>query len=130
MFTRSMLICTLAGMLWAAPPLASVVPGGLESVQAQQGHFAYLSLVTLSTLGYGDITPITALGQTAAWAQAVVGELYMAILVGLLLGNGVHILSLIGHTFTHWRRDRKDKKIQEVVENLVDSVLIVLAVLF
>jgi lipopolysaccharide biosynthesis regulator YciM len=36
------------------------------------------------------------------------------VLLGLLLGNGVHIFSLIGHSLTHWRRDRKEKKSQEV----------------
>ena len=35
-------------------------------------------------------------------------------MIGLLLGNGVHIFSLIGHSLTHWRRDRKEKKTQEV----------------
>ena len=36
------------------------------------------------------------------------------ILIGLLLGNGVHIFSLIAHSLTHWRKERKDKKNQEV----------------
>ncbi|MBE0500452.1 MAG: tetratricopeptide repeat protein [Desulfuromonadales bacterium] len=36
------------------------------------------------------------------------------ILVGLLLGNGVHILSLITHSLSHWRHDRKEKKEREI----------------
>jgi lipopolysaccharide biosynthesis regulator YciM len=36
------------------------------------------------------------------------------ILIGLLLGNGVHIFSLLAHSLTHWRRERKDKRNQEI----------------
>jgi hypothetical protein len=48
--------------------------------------FVYYSFVTLSTLGYGDLTPVTATARTLSWVEAVVGPLYLAILVARLVG--------------------------------------------
>lgn len=47
----------------------------------------YLSFVTMSTLGYGDITPITPQGQAAAIFVAITGQLYLAILMAMLVGK-------------------------------------------
>ena len=46
----------------------------------------YFSYVTLSTLGYGDITPVARLTRTLAWSEALLGQIYMAILVSRLVG--------------------------------------------
>ncbi len=48
--------------------------------------FIYFSFVTLTTLGYGDITPTLPLSRTLTWMEAVVGQLYLAILVARLVG--------------------------------------------
>jgi len=48
-------------------------------------QLVYFSFVTMSTLGYGDVSPRTALGETAAWMQSVVGQLYIAILIARLV---------------------------------------------
>ena len=47
----------------------------------------YLSFVTISTLGYGDITPITPQGQAAAIFVSITGQLYLAILMAMLVGK-------------------------------------------
>ena len=47
----------------------------------------YLSFITISTLGYGDITPITPQGQAAAIFVAITGQLYLAILMAMLVGK-------------------------------------------
>ena len=44
-------------------------------------RFTYYSLVTLTTLGYGDIVPVTPSAQIASSPEAVVGQLYLTILV-------------------------------------------------
>ena len=49
-------------------------------------QLTYFSFVTMSTLGYGDITPRTALAETACWMQSIVGQLYIAILIARLIG--------------------------------------------
>jgi hypothetical protein len=50
-------------------------------------QLVYSSFVTMSTLGYGDVTPRTPLAETATWMQAVVGQLYIAILIARLVSE-------------------------------------------
>ena len=47
--------------------------------------FAYFSLVTLSTVGYGHIYPLHLHARYAAVAEAITGQLYLAILVARLV---------------------------------------------
>jgi hypothetical protein len=54
---------------------------GVESI-----YPIYFSFVTLSTLGYGDIVPIAAAARMLAAVEAVVGQLYLAVLVARLVG--------------------------------------------
>ena len=46
----------------------------------------YYSLVTLTTLGYGDIVPATASARMFSAIEAVFGQLYIAVLVARLVG--------------------------------------------
>ena len=46
----------------------------------------YFSLITLSTVGYGDITPLTMQARFAAAAEGITGQFYLAILVARLVG--------------------------------------------
>jgi voltage-gated potassium channel len=48
-------------------------------------QLVYSSFVTMSTLGFGDITPRTPLAETATWMQSVMGQLYIAILIARLV---------------------------------------------
>ena len=50
-------------------------------------QLTYFSFVTMSTLGYGDITPRTALAETACWMQTIVGQLYVATLIARLISE-------------------------------------------
>jgi voltage-gated potassium channel len=47
----------------------------------------YYSFVTMTTLGYGDITPQGRIAQTLTWLQAVTGQFYVAILVAWLVSG-------------------------------------------
>ena len=47
---------------------------------------AYFSLVTQSTLGYGDITPAAGFPRMAAAVQAVVGQVFLVITVARMVG--------------------------------------------
>jgi len=49
----------------------------------------YFSFVTMSSLGYGDITPITPPGRSTAIFIAITGQMYMTISIALLVGNYV-----------------------------------------
>lgn len=45
----------------------------------------YYSFVTLSTLGYGDIVPLSPIARTLSWMEALTGQLYVAILIARLV---------------------------------------------
>jgi voltage-gated potassium channel Kch len=46
----------------------------------------YYSFVTLTTLGYGDIAPITPLARSLAYLEAIVGQIYLTIIIARLVG--------------------------------------------
>lgn len=49
--------------------------------------FLYFSLVTMTTLGYGDIVPLTDFVRVLAGLQAVFGTLYFAVFIGAIVGR-------------------------------------------
>jgi len=55
--------------------------GGAHSI-----YPIYYSFVTLTTLGYGDIVPISAAARMFAAVEAVMGQIYLAVLVARLVG--------------------------------------------
>jgi hypothetical protein len=83
----------LLGLVWAfAYALVErAFPGGMKmerafvSLHHQMQSFAYFSFVTLTTLGYGDITPVHPAARMLAVGEALVGQLYPAILIGRLV---------------------------------------------
>ena len=46
----------------------------------------YFSLVTITTVGYGDISPVSAIARAASASEAVVGQFYLVVLVARLVG--------------------------------------------
>ena len=63
---------------------------GLPVAVTSSGHanlplFVYFSLSTLSTLGFGDIMPVSLPARYAAVAEGITGQLYLAILVARLV---------------------------------------------
>jgi hypothetical protein len=68
--------------------------GGLEVTKPGEPLFVqhlfpilgYFSLTTLSTIGFGDITPLTLQARYAAVAEGITGQFYLAILVARLVG--------------------------------------------
>ncbi|ORJ60641.1 ion channel [Geothermobacter hydrogeniphilus] len=48
--------------------------------------FSYFSFVTLTILGYGDISPIAQVAQSSAILEAIIGQLYLTVLVARLVG--------------------------------------------
>ena len=60
-----------------------------EEFQGAGELLTYFSFVTMTTLGYGDIAPVSPAARTLAWMQALVGQLYLAITIAGLVG--IHI---------------------------------------
>ena len=46
----------------------------------------YFSFVTLTTLGYGDITPVSSVARMLTTAEALIGQIYLVVLVARLVG--------------------------------------------
>jgi amino acid transporter len=65
-----------------------VAAGSIQSTHFQHIFpvFGYFSLTTLSTIGFGDITPVTLQARYAAVAEGITGQFYLAILVARLVG--------------------------------------------
>lgn len=61
--------------------------GILHGNVSRLSEFQYFGLVTLSTLGYGEITPIAPAARSVATLIAVAGQLYVAIIIALLVGK-------------------------------------------
>ena len=78
----------LIGLIWAY--LFSLVhalqPGSFQIENPDFSHFVYYSFITLSTLGYGDITPLTPQAQSLAYVEAIAGQIYLTVLVARLVG--------------------------------------------
>ncbi len=51
--------------------------------------FIYYSFVTLTTLGYGDVTPVHPVARTLAYLEAVIGQLFIAVLIAGLVGRRI-----------------------------------------
>ena len=49
-------------------------------------EWLYFSFVTMTTLGYGDVLPVSATAKAMAYMQAVFGQFYIAVLVAGLVG--------------------------------------------
>lgn len=83
----------LLGVIWALSysVLELSAPGSFTGFEPQPGRgwdseWLYFSFVTMTTLGYGDLLPISATARAMAYMQAVFGQFYIAILVAGLVG--------------------------------------------
>ncbi len=81
----------LLGLIWANAYylLEKYSPGsfkGIETLQSDLWDFIYFSFVTLTTTGYGDISAATKPARSMSILEAVIGQLYLAMLVGRLVG--------------------------------------------
>ena len=56
------------------------------SPQVLQSNLLYFSLITLATVGYGDILPVSETARTLAVIEATVGQFYVAVIVAVFVG--------------------------------------------
>ncbi len=94
-------ICSylLLGLAWAsvyqmidilAPEAFQISERLAEQIAAhphtRQSIFNYFSFCTLTTLGYGDVTPVNHLAAAFAWMEAMFGQFYIAVIVAQIIG--------------------------------------------
>lgn len=106
----SLCVYLLLGVLWALvySLLEQAQPGAFFYSQANEHRMRfgsegtstalYFSFVTITTLGYGDIAPVSEAARALATVQAICGQLYLTVLVAWLVG--LHI--------AHSRVDRSE----------------------
>ncbi len=92
-------IFLLLGLIWATLYLLllEIDPATFNNISdaSWQDNFSkivYFSFVTMTTLGYGEITPALPLARFLAYLEAIMGLFYIAIMVASLVG--VRIASL------------------------------------
>ena len=83
----------LIGVVWALlyGLVEAYVPGsydvaGEQASSVDMNVFIYYSMVTLTTLGYGDITPLSASARSLAAMEALVGQIYLTVIIARLVG--------------------------------------------
>ncbi len=91
-------IFLLLGIIWAMLYLlvAGAAPASFNGLDAAKWydnfpHLAYFSFVSLTTLGYGDITPALPVARFLAYLEAIAGQLYIAIVVASLVGARISV---------------------------------------
>jgi hypothetical protein len=80
----------LLGMAWgsAYQLVAALSPGAFASASTAaigSRSWIYFSFVTLTTVGYGDMTPVHPVARSLAVMEALTGQLYPAILLARLV---------------------------------------------
>ncbi len=83
-------IYVLIGLVFANADYGVQLVSG-HSFFAQSGHhgpadFAYFSYITMTTVGYGDLTPATGLPRSNAVLEALIGQIFLVVLVARLVG--------------------------------------------
>jgi hypothetical protein len=84
----------MLGLMWTVAYwlVDQVTPGGAFSFNTERGTRSmdgfngfYFSFITLSTVGYGDITPVSRAARSLAALEAMTGLLYVAVLIAWLV---------------------------------------------
>lgn len=58
-----------------------------DGIAGQMSDFVYFSVVTITTLGYGDLTPATDLGRSLVMLETLIGQILLVVLVAYLVGR-------------------------------------------
>ncbi len=69
---------------YAFQALDAVTALPLFGVQVPTTSYMYASLTALSTLGYGDLVPVSELGRLVAVSEAIVGQVFLVTFVAML----------------------------------------------
>lgn len=81
--------------LW---PNATITTDEIVFQGEYYGVLGYFSIVTLTTLGYGDVVPNSTAFRNTAAIEALIGQLYLAVIVARLVGINITARSLGNQT--------------------------------
>ena len=63
------------------------IPGAYNTTGTTAMELVYYTMITLTTAGYGDITPQLPISQSLSMLIAITGQFYVAIIVAILVGK-------------------------------------------
>ena len=85
----------LMALMWAFmfDVIETIRPGSFQvtasPLHGTRVHFVYYSFVTITTVGYGDILPVTLSARAFSIVEMVVGQVYLVVLVARLVGINI-----------------------------------------
>jgi len=82
-FGYKVLMEMIPGAIHFQTPLAAGVPTG------EPARLIYFSFETLTTVAFGDVYPVHRIARSLTTAEALIGQLYPAILIATLVGMAV-----------------------------------------
>jgi voltage-gated potassium channel Kch len=70
----------------------NIMPGSLNGIEKEAlvSEYVYFSFITLLTIGYGEIVPVSDLAQKAAILVALIGQFYIVILTAIVVGKYIN----------------------------------------
>lgn len=78
-------IYLLIGIMWAG--IYSVLEGIAPGSFSDNTDLLYFSFVTLTTVGFGDVSPLSVLSRRLAVFEAAMGSVYMAVIIAMIVGR-------------------------------------------
>jgi hypothetical protein len=78
-------IYLLIGIMWAG--IYSVLEGISPGSFSETTDLLYFSFVTLTTVGFGDVAPLSVLSRRLAVFEAAMGSIYMAVIIAMIVGR-------------------------------------------
>ncbi len=66
-------------------PSSFTLPLEAQGIRSRYGSFLYFSVVTLTTVGFGDIAAVHPVARSLVMVEALVGQLYPAILLARIV---------------------------------------------
>jgi hypothetical protein len=73
-------------LIWEPQAMHLLTPVGETTPRELRGELIYFSLVTLSTVGYGDVLAVSPTARMLAVIEAVIGQFFVAVVVGMFVG--------------------------------------------
>jgi len=85
----------LMALMWAFmfDVIATLRPGSFQitasPAHGTRVHFIYYSFVTITTVGYGDILPVSLTARAFSIVEMIVGQVYLVVLIARLVGINI-----------------------------------------
>jgi hypothetical protein len=87
----AIVVYLLLGILWSRlyQIAGLMIPGAFHMADgsATLTSYLYFSFVTLATIGYGDISPVHPVVRNLAILEAIIGQMYIAVLIARLVST-------------------------------------------